>query len=69
MQKANLTLEDLTFNMSFTIHIKNNKGEEFICNVNRPVLSGESSLQIFDGYIATQYSPDEGTYQFIKISD
>lgn len=69
LQKANLTLEDLTFNMSFTIHIKNNKGEEFICNVNRPVLSGESSLQIFDGYIATQYSPDEGTYQFIKISD
>ena len=32
-----LLLDDLTFNMSFTIHIKNNKGEEFICNVDRPV--------------------------------
>ena len=69
LQKANIALEDLTFNMSFTIHIKNNKDEEFICNINRPVLSGEASSQIFNGYIATQYSPDKGTYQFIKISD
>lgn len=69
LQKANITLEDLTFNMSFTIHIKNNKGEEFICNIDRPVLSGESSSQLFNGYIATQYSPEEGTSQFIKVSD
>lgn len=69
LQKANLTLDDLTFNMSFTIHIKNNKGEEFICNIDRPVLNSEYSSQIFNGYIATQYSPDEGTYQFIKVFD
>lgn len=68
LQKANIPLEDLTFNMKFTIHIKNNKNEEFICTVDRPVLSGEFSSQIFNGYIATQYSPDPGTYQFIKIS-
>ena len=54
--------------MSFTIHIKNNKGEEFICNVDRPVLSDETSSQLLNGYIATQYSPDKGTAQFIKIS-
>ena len=69
LQKANITLDDLTFNMSFTIHIKNNKGEEFICNVDRPVLSDETSSQLLNGYIATQYSPDKGTAQFIKISD
>ena len=69
LPKANITLEDLTFNMSFTIHIKNNKGEEFICNVDRPVLSDETSSQLLNGYIATQYSPDKGTAQFIKISD
>ena len=67
LPKANIPLEDLTFNMSFTIHIKNNKNEEFICTVDRPVLSGEYSSQIFNGYIATQYSADPGTYQFIKI--
>lgn len=67
LPKANIPLEDLTFNMSFTIHIKNNKNEEFICTVDRPVLSGEYSSQIFNGYIATQYSPDPATYQFIKI--
>ena len=69
LQKANITLEDLTFNMSFTIHIKNNKGEEFICNIDRPVLRDEASSQLLNGYIATQYSPDNGTAQFIKISD
>ena len=69
LQKANITLDELTFNMSFTIHIKNNKGEEFICNVDRPVLSDETSSQLLNGYIATQYSPDKGTAQFIKISD
>ena len=67
LPKANIPLEDITFNMSFTIHIKNNKNEEFICTVDRPVLSGEYSSQIFNGYIATQYSPDPATYQFIKI--
>ena len=55
--------------MSFTIHIKNNKGEEFICNIDRPVLRDEASSQLLNGYIATQYSPDNGTAQFIKISD
>ena len=54
--------------MSFQIHIKNNKGEEFICNINRPVLTGDYSSEIYNGYIATQFSPDSGTYQFVKIS-
>ncbi len=68
LPKANITLDDLSFNMNFTIHIKNNKNEEFICTIDRPVLSGEFSSQIFNGHIATQYSPDPGTYHFIKIS-
>lgn len=68
-QKANLTIDDLAFTMSFKIHIKNNKGEEFICNVNRPVLNGDFASGIYEGYVATQFTPDEGTYQFIKISD
>lgn len=68
-QKANLTIDDLAFTMSFKIHIKNNKGEEFICNVNRPVLNGDFASGIYEGYVATQFTPDEGTYQFIKVSD
>ena len=68
-RKANIPLDDLSFTMSFKIHIKNNKNEEFICNVNRPVLNGDFASGIYDGYIATQFTPDEGTYQFIKISD
>ena len=55
--------------MSFKIHIKNNKNEEFICNVNRPVLNGDFASGIYDGYITTQFTPDEGTYQFIKVSN
>ncbi len=69
LKKANIPTEDLAFNMSFKIHIKNNKNEEFICNVNRPVLNGDFASGIYDGYIATQFTPDEGTYQFIKISN
>ncbi len=68
-QKANLTIDDLAFTMSFKIHIKNNKGEEFICNVNRSVLNGDFASGIYEGYVATQFTPDEGTYQFIKVSD
>ena len=68
LSRANVAIDDLSFNMSFQIHIKNNKGEEFICNINRPVLTGDYSSEIYNGYIATQFSPDPGTYQFVKIS-
>ena len=68
LSRANVAIDDLSFNMSFQIHIKNNKGEEFICNINRPVLTGDYSSEIYNGYIATQFSPDSGTYQFVKIS-
>lgn len=66
LKQANITLEDLVFTMSFQIHIINNKDEEFICYINKPILTEEQNNSLFDGYIATQFSPSPGTYQFIK---
>ena len=63
---ANVTLKDLVFTMSFDIHIINNKNEEFVCYINKPILSEEENNSIFNGYIATQFSPSPGTYQFIR---
>lgn len=63
---ANITLEDLVFTMSFDIHIINNKNEEFVCYINKPILSEQENNSIFNGYIATQFSPSPGTYQFIR---
>ena len=56
LKLANITLEDLVFTMSFQIHIINNK----------PILTEEQNNTLFEGYIATQFSPSPGTYQFIK---
>ena len=66
LKQANITLEDLVLTMSFQIHIINNKDEEFICYINKPILTEEQNNSLFDGYIATQFSPSPGTYQFIK---
>ena len=66
LKQANITLEDLVFTMSFQIHIINNKDEEFICYINKPILTEEQNNSLFEGYIATQFSPSSGTYQFIK---
>ena len=66
LKQANITLEELVFTMSFQIHIINNKDEEFICYINKPILTEEQNNSLFDGYIATQFSPSPGTYQFIK---
>lgn len=66
LKLANITLEDLVFTMSFQIHIINNKDEEFICYINKPILTEEQNNSLFEGYIATQFSPSPGTYQFIK---
>lgn len=66
LKQANITLEDLIFTMSFQIHIINNKDEEFICYINKPILTEDQNNSLFEGYIATQFSPSPGTYQFIK---
>ena len=66
LKLANITLEDLVFTMSFQIHIINNKDEEFVCYINKPILTEEQNNTLFEGYIATQFSPSPGTYQFIK---
>lgn len=70
LQKSNVPLSDLVFNISFKIHIKNNKNEEFVCNVDRSVLDDSYANSIYtNGYLASQYTPSEGTYQFIKVSN
>ena len=62
LQEANISLEDITPTLNFTIHIVNNSGEKFAYNMNLTVdLNG-----IYDGYSYKGKTTSGTEYQFFK---
>lgn len=62
LQEANISLEDITPTISFTIHIINNQNEKFAYNMNLTVdING-----IYDGYAYKAKTTSGIDYQFFK---
>ena len=67
LQEAGIDLNDINYNLNFTIHIVNNLNEEFICPVRLQVdLSGDDG-GIYKGYKYDNTSVSGYEYNFIKI--
>ena len=67
LKKGNITLNSITSNLSFLIHIRNNKEEEYICNVNIPIQLEDTTNNesILNGFIRKELT-NLSNYTFYK---
>jgi len=68
-KNANVDLEQLSGKIEFYIHIKNNLGENFICNVvlDNDLKKNEETL--LSGYSIDIDEPEGQIYNFLKVSE
>lgn len=67
LKKAGIDLEDIKYNISFTIHLKNNISEEFIYNMAiEDVLSSKDEI-IYNGFVAKMKTKFEESNTFFKV--
>lgn len=66
LKNAGVNLEDLKTRISFTIHLKNNLNEEFICKVAIDNDLGDGANSIYDGYLMKVLSSDDLDLKFFK---
>lgn len=72
LRSANIDIENLKTTISFTIHLKNNYNEEFVCNVkidNDLESEEEGNDGIYTGYIMKIIENKEDEYNFLKTSN
>jgi hypothetical protein len=68
---ANISLDDLDTTISFSIHIKNNYNEEFVCNVKLDNFFKDDTSEnktIYDGYIMKVINAND-EFNFLKVSN
>ena len=62
LKEANISLDDINYNLKFTIHIVNNLNEKFSYNMNL-----DSNLDgIYDGYTNKAKSTSGNEYRFFR---
>ena len=68
LKNANVNLETISGIIEFSIHIKNNLGENFICNVviNNDLTNNQEN--ILNGYSIEINEPEGQIYDFLKYS-
>lgn len=69
LKSANVDIDALSGKIEFMIHIKNNLGENFICNavIDNDLSKDEESL--LNGYSIEIIEPEGQTYNFLKVSE
>lgn len=70
LKSANVDLKEMETSISFTIHLKNNYNEEFMCNVNVDNFlkeDSENGKTIYDGYVMKVINVPEDKLNFLKI--
>lgn len=67
LKKADIDLEDIKYNISFTIHLKNNISEEFIYNVDIEDALSYKDEGIYNGFVAKMKTEFEESNAFFKI--
>ena len=65
LKTANLPIEELQTNLQFTIKIKNNLDEEFVCTVKLENIVGDDT--IYNGYYMKDYAPDTTLSDFLAL--
>ena len=72
LRSANIDIDDLKTIITFTIHLKNNYNEEFVCNVkidNDLESEEQGNDGIYTGYIMKIIDNKEAEYNFLKTSN
>ena len=69
LRSANIGIENLKTTISFTIHLKNNYNEEFVCNVKIDNDLESENDGIYTGYIMKIIENKEDEYNFLKTSN
>lgn len=71
LENAGIDLKDLNFKLSFNLHLVNNYNEEFVSNIviNNDLSSKEGEEGIYSGYMMQIINPQDGEYNFIKVSN
>lgn len=68
LKNANIDISDINAKISFQIHIKNNKNQEFICNVILEDNLDEDKNEIYKGYVLKAQNTDDSKYNFIQVN-
>ena len=67
LKGANIDLKSLTTQIVFTVHIKNNYNEEFVCNVTIDNDVNTPEKEIESGYLLKAI--DDHDFKFLKVSE
>lgn len=70
LQMAGVNIDDLKAVIKFSIHLINNYGEEYLCNleINNDLSSdNESEAGIYSGYVMKVIDTRDSKYNFLKI--
>lgn len=69
MRNANVDLQKISGKIDFLIHIKNNLGENFICNVSINNDLTENDGEILNGYSMKISNLNDQKYDFLKVPE
>lgn len=67
LQDIDVDLKDITPQISFSIHIKNNLNEDFVCNVKLNITFENEEGSIYSGYFVEIKEGFENMYKFFKL--
>lgn len=67
LKDIDIDLKDITPQISFTIHIKNNLNEDFICNVKLDINFENDEGSIYSGYFVEIKEGFDKMYKFFKL--
>lgn len=66
LQSVGVNLDDIQCNISFDVHIKNNKDEEFTCGMDIDIPLESDDKTIYDGYMYGMQNNLQDLYKFFK---
>ena len=69
LRNANVDLNSISGKISFSIHIKNNLDEDFICNLDIDNNFEDVENGIYSGYVMKIQNTDDEKYNFLKVSE
>ena len=69
LKSANIDLKSISGKIEFVVHIKNNLGENFICNLTIENNLNQNQNEILNGYSMKIDELNDKEYNFLKVSE
>ncbi len=69
LRNANIDLNSISGRIKMSIHIKNNLGEKFVCNLDIENKFEDVENGIYSGYVMKIQNTDDVKYNFLKVSE